>query len=217
MLAPDLADVLAECAGILACSGPALFGGAGSVARMLGRGRIVTMLVALAVAGGACSSSPSAHKRSATTTVPPTTASVPAGTPVSTTTPATTVPGNGSPAPQDIVPTAATESDLEAAYASYMHDPPQDIGGTEQGSVHEAYVPPSATYWALARFLPSDNASQQTIVSMQDGGNIGVFDKSANGTWTMLTKGTTPFCPSRTPLPAEVRALWGLEDPPQCG
>lgn len=175
------------------------------------------MLVALAVAAGACSSTPAAHKSATATSSPSTTLSVPAGTSPTTSAVASTVPGNGSPTPQNIAPTAATETELEAAYATYMHDPPQDIGGTEQGSVYEAYLPPDATYWALARFLPSDNASQQTIVSMQDGGNIGVFDKSANGTWTMLTKGTTPFCPSRTPLPAQVRALWGLSDPPQCG
>lgn len=177
----------------------------------------MTISVALAVAGGACGSSPSARGSSKTTSVPPTMASVPVGTPASTAGPATTVPGNGSSAPQNITPTAATDAELEAAYAAYMHDPRQDIGGTEQGWAYEAYLPPSATYWALARFLPSDNASQQTIVSMQDGGNIGVFDKSSNGAWTMLAKGTTPFCPSRTPLPQEARALWGLVDPPQCG
>ena len=176
------------------------------------------MLAALAVAASACSSTGTAHKSSATTSAPSTTLSVPAGpSPTTTAAPTTTVPGNGSQAPQNIAPTAATEAELEAAYAAYMHDPPQDIGGTEQGSVYEAYLPPSATYWALARFLPSDSASQQTIVSMQDGGNIGVFDRSADGPWTMLAKGTTPFCPSRTPLPAQVRALWGLSDPPQCG
>jgi hypothetical protein len=181
----------------------------------------VTVLVALAIAACACNSDAAAHKGSTSTTGPTTTLSSPAGPTGSlsptTTSPATTVPGNGSPAPQNIAPSSATEAELEATYAAYMHDPPQDIGGTEQGSVYEAYLPPSATYWALARFLPSDSASQQTIVSMQDGGNIGVFDKSASGAWTMLTKGTSPFCPSRTPLPAEVRALWGLSDPPQCG
>jgi hypothetical protein len=172
---------------------------------------------AVAVALGACGNAAVA-KKAATTLGPSkttTTTSV-AAPPSTTTSAATTVPGNGSQAPQDIVPTDATEAQLAAAYAAYMQDPPQDIGGTEQNSVYEAYLPPTATYWALARFLPSDTASQQTIVSMQDGGNIGVFDKTANGSWTMLAKGTAPFCPSRTPLPAEVRTLWGLSDPPQC-
>jgi hypothetical protein len=183
---------------------------------VLVRSPVVTTLVALAVAACACSSTVVAPRSSTTTSPPSTTSPVHPGSASTTASPPTTVPGNGSQAPQDITPTAATESQLEAAYAAYMHDPPQDIGGTEQGSVYEAYLPPSATYWALAHFFPSDNASQQTIVSMQDGGNLGVFDKSTDGTWTMLTKGTTPFCPSRTPLPAEVRALWGLSDPPQC-
>ena len=188
---------------------------------MLGRVRLVTSLaafaVALAVALAACGGTATSSDKATTTSAPPptTTSTVVPGS--STTSPATTVPGNGSPAPQNIAPSDATKAQLAAAYAAYMQDPPQDIGGTQQGSVYEAYLPPSATYWALARFLPSDNASQETIVSMQDGGNIGVFDKSATGPWTMLAKGTAPFCPSRTPLPAEVRALWGLSDPPQCG
>ncbi len=165
----------------------------------------------------ACSSATSASKlpkstTSTTATTSTTTLSVPAAT--STTT--TSVPGNGSSAPQDIVPDQATEAQLEAAYAAYMGDPPQDIAGTEQGSVYEAYLPPAATYWALARFLPTSDASEQTVVGMQDGGNIGIFDKSASGSWTMIAKGTSPFCPSRSAIPAEVQSLWGLTDPPQC-
>ena len=104
-----------------------------------------------------------------------------------------------------------------AAFAAFTHDPPSDIAGTEPGSVYYAYLPTTATYWAFARFLPSPSASEHTLVSLQDGGNIGIFRKPAGDGWMMLTVGGEPFCPTKSAIPASVQALWGLTDPPDCG
>jgi hypothetical protein len=102
------------------------------------------------------------------------------------------------------------------AFVAFTHDPASDIAGTEPGSVYYAYLPTSETHWAFARFLPSSSASQRTLVSLQDGGNIGIFREQAEGGWTMLTVGGEPFCPTRSSIPASVQLLWGLTDSPAC-
>jgi hypothetical protein len=103
-----------------------------------------------------------------------------------------------------------------AAFVQFTHDPPSDIAGTEPGSVYYAYVPSTGTYWAFGRVLPSSTASQSTLVSLQDGGNIGIFDQRSGGSWTMLSAGGEPFCPTKSDLPTAVQALWGFTDSQAC-
>jgi len=110
----------------------------------------------------------------------------------------------------------ADKAALTAAYVAHTKVPAGDIAGTRAGTVYFAYVPSTGTYWALATFDPSATAAQQTLVGLQDGGAMGVFSRPAGGSWTMVSTGSFPFCPSRTPLPAEVRSVWGLTDPPAC-
>lgn len=104
-----------------------------------------------------------------------------------------------------------------AAFVAFTHDPPSDIAGTEPGSVYYAYLPATQTYWAFGRFLPSPSASQRTLVSLQDGGNIGIFKQQAGGGWMMLSEGGEPFCPTKSAIPPAVQSRWGLTDPPECG
>ena len=112
--------------------------------------------------------------------------------------------------------TAADKAALVGAFVAFTHDPASAIAGTEPGSVYYAYLPSAGTYWAFARFLPSPSASQSTLVSLQDGGNIGIFRKQAEGDWMMLAEGGEPFCPTRSAIPASVQVLWGFKDPPDC-
>lgn len=180
--------------------------------------RTMTLLAAVALAGTltACGSSSS----SSTTTRPPsaTTTSTTTGTTTST----TGVPGTSTSStaaasgPVNVVATAADKAALTAAYAAYKQVDPSEIEGTSPGSVYLATDPSTGTYWALASFLPSATASQQTEVGMQDGGETGIFTRTAGGSWTMVSLGSEPFCPSKTPIPPAVAALWGLTDPPEC-
>jgi hypothetical protein len=119
--------------------------------------------------------------------------------------------------PENRTVSATDKQALTAAFVAFTHLPAQDIAGTEPGSVYDAYLPSTGTYWALARFSPTPTASQQTLVSLQDGGNMGIFSRRASDmTWTMLTAGGVPFCPTKTPIPPTVRSLWGLSDPLGC-
>ncbi len=185
------------------------------------------VLMALVIAG--CGSSHAANtsttKLSSVTTstlqspttassTTPTTSS--SGTTTSSSAPTTSTTSTGS-SPQNLLATAATKEALVAAFVAFTHDPAPEIAGTEPGSVYYAYVPSAGTYWAFARFLPSSSASQQTLVSLQDGGNIGIFRKQAEVDWMMLSVGGEPFCPTKSAIPASVQALWGFTDPPDCG
>lgn len=125
----------------------------------------------------------------------------------------TTTTGAG---PRNLAATLATKAALQSAFVAYKKVPASDIAGTQAGSVYYAYVPSTQTYWALASFTPSSTASQDTLVGMQDGGATGIFRRGTGGSWTMLTVGSFPFCPSQTPLPSDVRTLWGLSDPTGC-
>jgi hypothetical protein len=115
-----------------------------------------------------------------------------------------------------VVATAADKAALTTAFAAYKQVPASEIAGTAPGSVYLATVPSTGTNWALASFLPSATASQQTEVGMQDGGGMGIFTQTAGGSWTMVSLGSEPFCPTKTAIPPAVVTLWGLTDPPAC-
>ena len=149
-------------------------------------------------------------------------------TPGATTTTSTSAPANSSStrttsgssagsSPRDLPATEADKAALVAAFVAFTHDPASDIEGTEPGSVYYAYLPSTRAYWALARFLPSATASQNSLVSLQDGGNIGIFSRQAGGGWTMLSIGGEPFCPTKSVIPSSVQGLWGLTEPGTCG
>ncbi len=128
----------------------------------------------------------------------------------------TTTSSTGGSGPVNVVATSADKAALTTAYAAYKQVDLSEIEGTSPGSVYLASVPSTGTYWALASFLPSATASQQTEVGMQDGGETGIFTRTGNGSWTMVSLGSEPFCPSKTAIPPAVVALWGLTDPPEC-
>ena len=64
-------------------------------------------------------------------------------------------------------------------------------------------------------FSPTPDASEQTKVSMQDGGQIAVFTKPDAGYWTLIGNGGPPF-PCVTDAPAQVLAYWHIPVDTSC-
>ena len=130
--------------------------------------------------------------------------------------PSTTTTAAATASVQNLVATAADKAALTVAFVASKNVPTQDIAGTDPGTVYYAYVPSTKMYWALASFLPTPAASQQTLVGLQDGGRTGIFTRVPAGSWTWIFLGSFPFCPSRTAIPPAVRTVWGLSDPGAC-
>ena len=83
-----------------------------------------------------------------------------------------------------------------------------DISQIVPGSLYYGQLTESGTYWALAQFIPSAQASEQTKVDFQDGAGDGIFTRRADGAWT-VTIGHIPFpCPGD--LPSALLRVWGL-------
>ncbi len=116
----------------------------------------------------------------------------------------------------NLVATTTDKAALTAAFVAFTHLPAPEIAGTEPGSVYYAYDPSTSTYWALASFVPTSTASQQTEVALQDGGGMGIFSRKGDSAWTMLSTGFVPFCASKTALPSAVISLWNLTNPQAC-
>ncbi|MBV8386575.1 MAG: hypothetical protein JO155_07275 [Acidimicrobiia bacterium] len=126
--------------------------------------------------------------------------------------PATTVRATG---PQNLPATDALRAQLVTAYVAFTHFPARDIAGTQPGSVFYAYLPSTRTYWAVATFEPRAAAAFQTLVNMQDGGDIGIFSRPTGAAWKMQGVGGIPFPCSARLLP-ELQRLWGLQSPEGC-
>ena len=175
--------------------------------------RFLALLTGIGVASAlaACGSSTT----SSTTTAPRVT-TVPASSPAVSPTSTGAVTSTTSPGAQNLVATAADKTALTTAFVAYKQISSDEITGTDPGTVYYAFVPATHTYWALASFLPSSSASQQTLVGLQDGGRTGIFTRQPGGSWTVVATGSVPFCPSQTVIPATVRAVWGLTDPTAC-
>ena len=178
-------------------------------------GRVAAIAVVgglIPIVAGACSGGPadvSARARATTTTTTTPNASS-SSTVVTTAPPGPPATQVSSGPPQNIAPTAALDSALRAAFSSYQHILESDIGSTVAGSEHEAYNPPTGTYWAVAHFMPSSTAGNDVVV-FQDGGGIGIFNASSPGSWVMTRTGGEPFpCPGVLPPP--VMEVWGMQD-----
>jgi hypothetical protein len=114
---------------------------------------------------------------------------------------------------QNLVVTASVLSELQAAYVAYMNFPPSDIAGTAPNGVYYAYDPATGTYWAMATFMPSTTASENTIVDMQDGGNTGMFTRTSEGAWQVVREGVPPGCGILQFYPTTVITAWALPTP----
>lgn len=110
--------------------------------------------------------------------------------------------------------TAALKNALTAAYVAHNGLPAAEVAGTAPASVYYAYLPSTGTYWAIAGFVPTANASYNTQVSMQDEGCCGIFTMTAGGPWTFVAGYLGTPCTGQ--IPAMLEQLWNLTSPGDC-
>lgn len=113
------------------------------------------------------------------------------------------------------VATPALKAALRAAYIVLNHLSSSEVAGPLPGTLYYAYLPATGTYWAIAHFRATPDASLRAQVGFQDGGDIGVFTHPSGKPWTAKIGGE-PF-PCQGELPAPVFDLWGLGVQASCG
>jgi hypothetical protein len=180
-----------------------------AVPRKRSRSYVSLAAAGLLAAGGlalaACSNSPSTPSSSATTTS--STVSVGGSTSAPTSSTSSTTTSTTSATPQNLPATPAIKGALTAAYVAHNGLPATEVAGTAPNSVYYGFEPSTNTYWAIAGFVPTANASMQTQVAMQDEGCCGVFSMTTGGSW----KYVAPYQGGGTPCPGQVPAdLWNL-------
>jgi hypothetical protein len=116
--------------------------------------------------------------------------------------------------PQNLAASASVKNALMGAYVAHNGLPADEVAGTAPNSVYYAYDPSTKTYWAVAAFVPTKNASYNTEVAIQDEGCCGVFTRPAGGAWTYMAGFLGVPCPGQ--LPAAIESLWRLATPPDC-
>lgn len=118
-------------------------------------------------------------------------------------------------APQNLVATAALKSALTAAFVAHRGLPAAEVAGTAPNSVFYGFVPSTNTYWAIAGFVPSANASNNTQVAMQDEGCCGIFTSgTAGGPWMYVAGYLGSPCGGQ--ILAALEQLWNLTPPGDC-
>jgi hypothetical protein len=145
-----------------------------------------------------------------TTTVQPTTTTVPTKTLSPTTSTPTTEPSSA-PA-KNLVATAEVKAQLLAAFAQAKGYPQSTFQGPLTGSVYYGYLSSTDTYWALAIFAPAAGSPLPLVISLQDGGEEGIFTMPAGGSWQVRFG---PACPGAD-FPTALATLWGRPESPQC-
>jgi hypothetical protein len=168
------------------------------------KARQVLVSVSIALILGGCAGS--AHSAPPS---PQATGSKPAG--ASASTPATQRAGASA---RNLVADSAVRASLLAAYATAKRLPEDEVTGPLPGTLYYGTVTASGTYWAVATFGLTSSAPFEAEVNMQDGGNIGVFSRTAAQPWTVRLGGIPFPCPGE--LPAELMSVWGMTSPGSC-
>jgi hypothetical protein len=114
---------------------------------------------------------------------------------------------------QNLVASSTLKAALLAAFAAEKGLPTGDVTGPLPGTLYYG-ISGSGTYWAVADFSPASSAPLPAKVSMQDGGNIGVFSHQGGQAWAVHTGGEPFPCPGE--LPADLMAVWGLKSSGWC-
>ena len=115
---------------------------------------------------------------------------------------------------------------LLAAYVAYLrHEFPTpdgnlvatDVNGPLPGSVYYAEFPATGTYWALAGFAPSSQATAQMSVNFQDNGSSGLFEMKPGQGWVMVAHamGGGPW-PCAGQLDPDLMKAWSMPISPGC-
>jgi hypothetical protein len=125
-------------------------------------------------------------------------------------------PGSGSstsstnPGVQNLPVSNTVKNQLTSAYVAFNKFKATDVIGTAPSSVYYAYDPSSGTYWAMSGFVPSQEASYQVHVSMQDAGAFGWFSQKSGGNWKARNGSFPPWCHANQFFPSGVLAVWSI-------
>ncbi len=111
---------------------------------------------------------------------------------------------------QNLPVSNTVKSQLTSAYEAFNKFKATDVIGTAPNSVYYAYDPSSGTYWAMSGFVPSQEASYQVHVSMQDAGAFGWFSQKSGGNWRARNGSFPPWCHADQFFPSGVLAVWSI-------
>jgi hypothetical protein len=169
----------------------------------------VRRMVAVALIGAAAlvmASCTSGGSTSPTTTSGSPTTVVSSSTTGSTA--STTPPAN--PGIQNLPVSDTVKNQLTASFVTFRGFKATDVIGTAPDSVYYAYDPSSGTYWAMAEFVPSQEAGYQVQVSMQDAGGFAWFSQKSGSNWKPRNGSFPPWCHADQFFPSGVLAVWAI-------
>jgi hypothetical protein len=178
--------------------------------RWLLAGAGLGLLASLGISG--CAATPSASPGSSPVTRTVTPAASPARSAASPAPAASTATSATPAAVQNLLVSTSVRSQLAAAYAAYEQIPGIDLAGTVADSIYYAYAPATSKYWAMATFVASATAPLSVTVNFQDGGNIGLFEKTGNDSWRVALGHIPSQCAEARFFPSAVLAAWALPD-----
>ena len=165
----------------------------------------VTLIGGAALAMASCSSGGSTSPT--TTSGSGTTSSVASSTSTSGTVSGTSL---SKPGVQNLPVSDTVKKQLTAAYVAFHGFKATDVIGTAPNSVYYAFDPSSGTYWAMSGFVPSQEASYQVHVTMQDAGAFGWFSQKSGGNWKAHNGSFPPWCHADQFFPGGVLAVWSI-------
>ena len=111
---------------------------------------------------------------------------------------------------QNLPVSDTVKNQLTSAYVAFHNFKATDVIGTAPNSVYYAYDPSTGTYWAMSGFVPSQEASYQVHVSMQDAGAFGWFSQKSGGNWKAHDGSFPPWCHADQFFPSGVLAVWSI-------
>jgi hypothetical protein len=111
---------------------------------------------------------------------------------------------------QNLPVSDTVKNQLTAAFVAFHGFKATDVIGTAPTSVYYAYDPATGTYWAMSGFVPSEEASYQVHVSMQDAGAFGWFSQKSGGNWKAHDGSFPPWCHADQFFPSGVLAVWSI-------
>jgi hypothetical protein len=178
--------------------------GDGSRVTTAGRRVAVALMGGAALVMASCTSGGSTGPT--TTSGSPTTVASSSSTTGST---ASTTP-LANPGIQNLPVSNTVKNQLTASYVAFRSFKATDVIGTAPDSVYYAYDPSSGTYWAMAEFVPSQEAGYQVKVSMQDAGGFAWFSQKSGGNWKPRNGSFPPWCHADQFFPSGVLAVWAI-------
>ncbi|WP_051451069.1 PKD domain-containing protein [Actinospica robiniae] len=108
-----------------------------------------------------------------------------------------------------LTPGAADLTAFGQAFSAARTLAAKDVGAVRPGSAREVQDSATGTTWAVAGFVPAASASAQVKDSFQDGAAKQLFERAADGTWTVVPTAGPVGCADS--VPSSVRDALGLD------